>query len=58
MVAAIGALTYAAWLIPFGWLRWPAVAIGLFFTVAALILPYAMLTAPRGSAGQPEGTAA
>jgi hypothetical protein len=47
MVAAIGALTYAAWLIPFVWLRWPAVAIGAFFTIAALIVPYAMLIAPR-----------
>lgn len=53
MVAAIGGLTYGAWLIPFAWLRWPAVAIGLFFTVAALIVPYAMLTADR-----PERTAA
>ncbi len=53
MVAFIAALTYAAWLIPFAWLRWPAVAVGLFFTVAALIVPYAMLTAPRT-----EGTAA
>lgn len=47
IVAAIGALTYAAWLIPMAWLRWPAVATGAFFTIAALIVPYAMLTAPR-----------
>ena len=47
MVAVFGALTYAAWLIPIGWLRWPAVAIGVFFTIAALIVPYAMLSAPR-----------
>ena len=50
MVAAIGGLTYAAWLIPFAWLRWPAVAIGVFFTLAALIVPYAMLTAQREDA--------
>ena len=47
MVAAIAALTYAAWLIPIAWLRWPAVAIGAFFTIAALIVPWAMITAPR-----------
>lgn len=56
MVAGIAALTYAAWLIPFAWLRWPAVAIGLFFTVAALIVPYAMLTATGDD--RPEGSAA
>jgi hypothetical protein len=58
IVAAIAGLTYAAWLIPVGWLRWPAVSIGLFFTLAALIVPYAMLTAPRPAAGGGEGTAA
>ena len=47
IVAVIAGLTYAAWLIPFAWLRWPAVAIGIFFTIAALIVPYAMLTATR-----------
>jgi hypothetical protein len=47
IVAAIGALTYAAWLIPNPWLRWPAVAVGAFFTIAALIVPYAMVVAPR-----------
>jgi hypothetical protein len=47
MVAVIAALTYAAWLIPSAWIRWPAVAIGAFFTIAALIVPYAMLTARR-----------
>jgi hypothetical protein len=45
MVAAIAGFTYLAWLIPIPWLRWPAVAIGVFFTIAALIVPYAMLTA-------------
>ena len=49
IVAMIAALTYAAWLIPIWWLRWPAVAVGLFFTIAALIVPYAMLRAPRMS---------
>jgi hypothetical protein len=58
MVAAIAALTYAAWLIPFGWLRWPAVSIGVFFTIAALIVPVAMLIGPRLAADGAEGTAA
>lgn len=49
MVAVIAALTYAAWLIPSPWLRWPAVAVGAFFTIAASIVPYAMLTASRDS---------
>jgi hypothetical protein len=47
IVAAIGALTCAAWLIPNPWLRWPAVAVGAFFTIAALIVPYAIVVAPR-----------
>lgn len=57
MVAAIGALTYAAWLIPIAWVRWPAVAIGAFFTIAAAIVPVAMLVAPRLSAEEPEPAA-
>ncbi|HYI49838.1 MAG TPA: hypothetical protein VEX35_15375 [Allosphingosinicella sp.] len=57
IVVLIAALTYAAWLIPIAWLRWPAVAIGAFFTIAALIVPFAMLTAPRLAADGPgEGT--
>jgi len=57
MVAVIAALTVAAWFIPTPWLRWPAVAIGAFFTIAAMILPYAMLTAPRLTAARPGGKA-
>ena len=44
MAFGLAALTYAAWLIPYGWLRWPLVAVGAFFTIAALIVVYAMLT--------------
>ena len=51
MVALFAALTYAAWLIPTPWIRWPAVAVGAFFTIAALIIPYAMLVAARGKGG-------
>ena len=45
IVAALAGLTYAAWLIPFGWLRWPLVLIGLFFTAAALFAVYACVAA-------------
>ena len=44
MAIGLAALTYAAWLIPYGWLRWPLVAVGAFFTIAALIVVYALLT--------------
>ena len=47
MVAVIGGMTYAAWLIPISWIRWPLVAIGLFFTAAALFVFYLMLAGPR-----------
>ena len=47
IVAFFAALTFAAWQIPIGWLRWIAVAIGIFFTIAALIIVYAMLTRHR-----------
>lgn len=47
MVAIIGGLTYAAWLIPIPWIRWPLVGIGLFFTAAALFVFYLMLAGGR-----------
>lgn len=38
-MALIGiAVTYAAWLIPIGWLRWPAVIVAGFLTSAALFV--------------------
>ena len=58
MVAVLGALTYAAWLIPTPWIRWPAVAVGAFFTIAALIIPYAMFVAPRGKGEAADSSAA
>ena len=58
MVVVIAGLTVAAWFIPSPWLRWPALAIGGFFTIAALIIPYAMLRAPRLSAERADGDAA
>ena len=44
-VAIFAGLTYAAWLIPFGWVRWPLVVIGLFFTAAALMAAWACVAA-------------
>ena len=42
----IAGATFAAWwFIPWGWLRWPLVAIGLFFTIAAAIVVYATVEA-------------
>lgn len=48
MVVPFIAATYGAWLIPWGWLRWPLVAIGLFFTAAALFALYAVIAAAFG----------
>jgi hypothetical protein len=44
-IAMFAGLTYAAWLIPYGWLRWPLVLIGLFFTAAALMAGWACVAA-------------
>ena len=32
------AVTYAAWLIPIGWIRWPAVIVAGFFLAAGLFV--------------------
>ena len=40
-----GATVAAWWFIPWGWLRWPLVAIGLFFTIAAGVVVYAFFEA-------------
>lgn len=47
IVAALSTLTYAAWQIPFGWLRWPAVIVTSFFTSAALFVLGCMLFGRR-----------
>jgi hypothetical protein len=46
-----GATLAAWWFIPWGWLRWPLVAIGIFFTIAAAIVVYSTIEA----ALQPDG---
>lgn len=40
-----GATFLAWWFIPWGWVRWPLVAVGLFFTIAAAIVVYATVEA-------------
>jgi hypothetical protein len=57
MLGITGGLTYAAWLIPMPWLRWPAVAIGVFLTISALIVPYAMWVVPDVKPENPDPTA-
>jgi hypothetical protein len=52
IVGIIGGLTYAAWLIPIWWIRWPLVGIGLFLTAAALFVLYAMLAGSRDEADE------
>ena len=40
LVAILLAITYAAWLIPYGWLRWPAVIVAGFITSAAIFVAW------------------
>ncbi|HET9428707.1 MAG TPA: hypothetical protein VFO69_10145 [Allosphingosinicella sp.] len=47
LVVLFAALTFGAWQIPIGWLRWTIVTIGAFLTIAALIVPVSMVAAPR-----------
>ena len=44
MALGFVALTYGAWQIPWGWLRWPAVIVAGFLTISSFIVVYAMLT--------------
>jgi hypothetical protein len=46
--AALLALTYAAWLIPIGWIRWPAVIVAGFFLAAGLFVSGLMIAAALG----------
>jgi hypothetical protein len=46
MVAGLSALTYAAWLIPIGWIRWPAVIIAGFIAAAAWFVLWLMIFGP------------
>ena len=46
--AVLIALTYAAWLIPVGWIRWPAVIVAGFFAAAGLFVSGLMIAAALG----------
>lgn len=48
IAAALCALTYAAWLIPIWWLKWPAVVVAGFFAAAGL---FALGAAIAGTLG-------
>jgi hypothetical protein len=48
-------LTYAAWLIPIGWLRWPAVIVAGFFAAAGLFVLGGMIAAALGIIDVNEG---
>lgn len=49
------AVTYAAWLIPIGWLRWPAVIVAGFFAAAGLLVLGAMIASVLGFLDAKEG---
>ncbi len=48
-------LTYAAWLIPIGWLKWPAVIVAGFFAAAGLFVLGGMIAAALGIIDVNEG---
>ena len=47
MVALLSAVTYAAWLIPIGWIRWPAVVVAGFVAAAAWFVLILMMFGRR-----------
>lgn len=55
MCAFLLAVTYAAWLIPIGWIRWPAVIVAGFFAAAGLLVLGAMIAAILGFLDPNEG---
>ena len=55
MCAFLLTLTYAAWLIPIGWLRWPAVIVAGFFAAAGLFVLGGMIAAALGLIDLNEG---
>jgi hypothetical protein len=48
IAALLVGLTYAAWLIPIGWVRWPAVIIAGFLAAASLFVVGAMIAGALG----------
>jgi len=58
MCAFLLAVTYAAWQIPIGWLRWPAVLVAGFVAAAGLLVLGAMIAAALGFLDANEGRTA
>lgn len=52
MAAPILGATCLAWTIPIGWIRWPLVAVGAFFSIAALIVVGSMIAGSLGLLGE------
>lgn len=48
IAAVLVGLTYAAWQIPIGWLRWPAVVVAGFFAAAGLFVLGSMIAGALG----------
>ena len=48
IAALLVGLTYAAWLIPIGWVRWPAVIVAGFLAAAGLFVVGAMIAGALG----------
>ena len=48
MCAVLLGLTYAAWLIPIGWIKWPAVIVAGFVASAGLFVLGGMIAAALG----------
>jgi hypothetical protein len=48
MAGGLLALTYAAWLIPIGWIRWPAVIVAGFFAAAGVFVLGLMIASSLG----------
>ena len=55
MCAFLLGLTYAAWLIPIGWLKWPAVIVAGFVAAAGLFVLGGMVAAALGWIDLSEG---
>lgn len=58
IAAFLCALTYAAWLIPIGWIRWPAVIVAGFVAAAGLFVVGAMIAGILGFIDVNEGRTA
>jgi hypothetical protein len=58
IAAALCAVTYAAWLIPWWWLKWPAVIVAGFIASAGLFVVGAMIAGALGFVDVNEGRTA